>query len=251
MLVLETALRGRYADNGMALAALDRAVAVAEAEAEDADEEEEEEEEEEEDEEEEDEEEEEDDEEEEDNDEEEQEDDEEEQEDEEQEDEVEDEEEDEDEDEDNDKEDKNDEEEEEEDYSVAPDFRSIPIPRHLVERGVSARPSTSIPFISGPPSPTTESKTVFSTPWVGEKHFEDTDYYSNHMQVIFVELPCKYTNKDSAFARDAWMCTNLNLDKPWVKNMEKKFPKLVFSRGKNWTIWEWVSYDSLIPLNLP
>jgi hypothetical protein len=87
-------------------------------------------------------------------------------------------------------------------------------------------------------------------PWVGEKHFEDTDYYSNHMQFVFVELSCKYTNKDSAFASNAWMCTNLNLDKPWVKNMEKKFTKLVFSRGKNWTMWEWVSYDSLIPLNL-
>jgi hypothetical protein len=232
MVRLQTALRTRYAHNPRALAALDYSLQSHGSEDEDGDDDEDEEDEEENNE----------------DNEEQEENDEKEEEEEEEEDEPEDEEEDkEQEDEDEDVENK---EDEEEDHSVAPNLQSIPVDRHLVERGVSARSSTSFPITSRPPSPTAQSKTVFSTAWVGEDHFDNTGFYADNMEVVFVELPCKYTTKEFAFSSDSWMCQNLLLDNTWVKDLAKKFPKLAFQKGGKWAVWEWVSYDSFIPINL-
>jgi predicted AlkP superfamily pyrophosphatase or phosphodiesterase len=71
------------------------------------------------------------------------------------------------------------------------------------------------------------------------------------VKVVFLDCPAKHTTKSAAFEMDSWMSQNIPMDESWKIFFLKNFPKLAFRKANEFAIWEWVSYLSFIPLNLP
>jgi hypothetical protein len=93
-------------------------------------------------------------------------------------------------------------------------FAAMPlaIKPQLVDWGISPISLTSSPVLSRVPSSEPRGETVFSEPWVREEYFEKILFYKDLVQVVFIELLSKNTNKSITFKLDSWMCQNLYTD---------------------------------------
>jgi hypothetical protein len=119
-------------------------------------------------------------------------------------------------------------------------FAAMPlaIKPQLVDWSISPMSPISSPVLSRVPSSEPRGKTVFSEPWVGEEHFEKTSFYKDLVQVVFIELLSKHTNKSTTFKLDSWMCQNLHTDEQQERFSLKHFPDLAFCQGREFTMWE-------------